>query len=345
MRIGIVSTAVPLARGGARLIVDWLEDKLREYGHAVEVVYIPCTEELPEILPQMAAFRMIRLDHYFDRIITTRPPAHVVQHPCKVVWLLHHVRMFYDLWGTTYSPVPDNEAGRALRTAIMAADRTALGEAHRLFANSHVVANRIRRFNDLESEVLYPPILRAEVFRSGDYGDEIVSICRMERHKRQHLMVQAMASTKTDVRLRLCGPTLDPGYVEALRESARQHGVADRVKIESRWISEEEKIAILESALASAYVPFDEDSYGYPTLEAAHARRSTVTASDSGGVSEFVTSGITGLIVDPDPVALADAFDRLHANRTLAQKLGTAASERVTTLGIDWTTVIGKLLS
>ena len=33
-------------------------------------------------------------------------------------------------------------------------------------------------------------------------------------------------------------------------------------------------------ALAVAYVPDDEDSYGYPSLEAAHARKAVLTASD-----------------------------------------------------------------
>jgi glycosyltransferase involved in cell wall biosynthesis len=345
MRVGLVSTAVPLINGGGRFIVDWLHIKLREHGHEVETIYLPFTEERDHILPQMAAFRTIDLESHFDRIVAIRPPAHVVRHPRKVVWFIHHLRVFYDLWGTRYCPHADTAANRALRDSIVAADAVALGEAHRLFTNSRVVGDRLRRFNGIDSEPLFPPILTPELFRAGAHGDEIVSVCRVEHHKRQHLLVEAMAHTKTPVRLRLCGASANSVYLGELRESASALGVAERVTFDFRWISEEEKADALSTALASAYLPFDEDSYGYPTIEAAHAARCTVTTCDSGGVPEFVTHGDNGLVVAPEPAAIADAFDRLYADRALARRMGEAARARVAELGIDWETVIGRLLS
>jgi glycosyltransferase involved in cell wall biosynthesis len=345
MRVGLISTAVPLVLGGGRFIVDWLYEKLIERGHTAEIVYIPYTDELDHILPQMAAFRLIKLDASFDRIITFRPPSHIIRHPHKVLWFIHHLRMFYDLWGTQYCPVQDDAPGRALRDAIIAADNMAFGEARRIFTNSHVVGARMRQFNSRDTEVLYPPVLRPELFRAGEYGEEIVSVCRMEHHKRQHLLVAAMAHTRTAVRLRLCGTSLSPVYIAGLRDEARRLGVADRVTIEDRWISEAEKADRLEHALASAYVPYDEDSYGYPTIEAAHARRCTITVEDSGGVPEFVINGATGLVADPTAEAVAGAFDRLYADRALARRLGGEAAEQVARLGIDWDSVIGKLLA
>jgi glycosyltransferase involved in cell wall biosynthesis len=345
MKIGLISTAVPLVQGGGRFIVDWLHEKLMERGHLSEVVYIPYTDELNHILPQMASIRLMKLDDYFERVITIRPPAHMVRHPRKAVWFIHHLRIFYDLWQTVYCPVRDDAAGRAMRSAIMAADNVALREAHKVFTNSTVVGDRMRHFNKLESEVLYPPILRPEMFRAGEYGDEIVSVCRMEQHKRQHLMLEAMAHTRTPVRLRLCGTSMNPAYCAGLRDTAGQLGVAARVTFEERWITEQEKADRLENALASAYLPFDEDSYGYPTIEAAHARRCTVTVSDSGGVREFVTDGVTGFITEPHPAAVAHAFDRLYADRALARRLGERAGERVAEMGIDWDTVVARLLA
>ena len=101
----------------------------------------------------------------------------------------------------------------------------------------------------------------------------------------------------------------------------------------------------MATALACAYVPFDEDSYGYPTIEAAHARRCTITVADSGGVPEFVTDGVTGLLTEPEPVALAEAFDRLWSDRGLAERLGGGAEARLAALGINWDSVIQKLLA
>jgi glycosyltransferase involved in cell wall biosynthesis len=345
MKIGIVSTAVPLVKGGGRFIVDWLHEKLIEHGHQSEIIYIPYTDEIPHILPQMAAMRMMKLDDYFDRVITIRPPAHLIEHRCKVVWFIHHLRMFYDLWQTPYCSVPDDAQGRAMRAAIMAADNVALKEARSVFTNSRVVGERLRHFNSIDSQVLYPPILKPEIFRSGEYGDEIVSVCRMEHHKRQHLLVQAMGHTRTPVRLRLCGTSMSQSYVGELEATARQLNVADRITFEVRWITEEEKADRLENALASAYLPFDEDSYGYPTIEAAHAARCTITVSDSGGVPEFVTHGLTGLIAEPTPESVALAFDRLYEDRGLARSMGEAASARVYELGIDWNSVISRLLA
>ena len=346
MKIGLLSSAVPLIGGGGRFIVDWLREKLEERGHSVETVYIPSDEGNPDaILQQMTAFRLMRLEDYFERVVTFRPPSHVVRHSCKIVWFIHHIRVFYDLWDTPYRPVPDRAPQRALRSAIIRADTAALREARRVFTNSRVVGDRLRRFNGVESEVLYPPVLRPELFTAGEHGDEIVCVCRVEAHKRQRLLVEAMGHVRSPVRLRLCGVGTNADYVQSLRRVTAEGGAADRVVVEDRWITEEEKAARLEHALAAAYVPFDEDSYGYPTIEAAHARRCTVTVSDSGGVTEFVEDGVTGLVVPPEPAALAAAFDRLHGDRALARRLGANAAERVAGLGIDWDTVVEKLLA
>ena len=277
-------------------------------------------------------------------MITIRPPAHMVQHPRKVVWFIHHLRMFYDLWQTPYCPVADDARGRAMRAAIMAADNVALSEAYKVFTNSRVVSNRIREFNKLDSEILYPPILRPEMFQAGEYGDEIVSVCRMEHHKRQHLLVEAMGHTRTQVRLRLCGASLSPGYVDDLRATARRVGAEGKIAFEATWITEQQKADRLRNALASAYLPYDEDSYGYPTIEAAHAQRCTITVSDSGGVGEFVIDGVNGLVAEPHAAAVAEAFDRLYADRALARRMGERASERVMQLGIDWDVVVARLL-
>ncbi len=344
MKVGIVSSAAPLINGGYRFIAEWLETQLRARGHLVETVYIPSSEDPATLLEQMTAWSLMDLSGY-DRVITFRPPAHVVQHPNKIVWFIHHIRLFYDLWDSEYRTFPDTAPWRALRAQVHAADTAALGNARRVFTNSGVVRQRLAEFNGVEAEVLYPPVLAPERFRAGAYGDEIVCVCRLQHHKRQHLLVEALAHTKTAVRLRLCGSSSSDAYPRELQAAAERLGVGDRLCIENRWITEAEKVDRLETALASAYVPFDEDSYGYPTIEAAHAGRCTVTVADSGGVPEFVIDGDNGLIAAPDPRALAQAFDRLYADRALARRMGDAARHRVASLGIDWDSVVAKLLA
>lgn len=345
-RIGLISSAVPMISGGYRFIVEWLEEKLRERGHLVETIYIPSADEPETLLTQMAAFRMMDLDSYFDRVITFRPPAHMVRHRRKVCWFIHHIRVFYDLWEKTdYHGMPDNAQYRALRDTIRAADTAALQDAYLLFTNSRVVAERLDSFNGLKGEVLYPPLSNPGLFTRGTHGDEIVCICRMEGHKRQHILVEAMRFTRSAVRLRLCGLSANAAYHQRLLDIIDDNGLQDRVTIEHRWITEEEKAARLATSLAAAYVPFDEDSYGYPTLEAAHAGRCTVTLRDGGGVAEFIDDGRNGLIAEPTPESVAVAFDRLFENRSETIAMGEAAERRVAELGIDWDTVIARLLA
>jgi glycosyltransferase involved in cell wall biosynthesis len=341
MKIGLVSSMIPHVRGGYRFVVDWLEPHLRRAGHDVDRIFIP--DGTGDALLDMATFRMLDLAHSCDRIITFRPPAHALKHPRKVVWFIHHTRVFYDLWDSKYCPVPKTAYWEKFRTALHVADTVALKEAHGLFCNSKVVKERLKRFNGLSAEVIYPPIQNPESFRFEALGDEIVSVCRIEDHKRQLLMVEAMAKTKTQVRLRLFGATQNPLYVEKLRAAVKRRRLEDRIMIDAQWISEDEKRNILSVALASVYVPLDEDSYGYPTLEAAHAEKATITATDSGGTLEFVEDGVSGLVTPPDARALGDAFDRLYVDRTLARKLGRGANQRIRTLKIDWLTVVERL--
>ncbi|QTK46972.1 glycosyltransferase family 4 protein [Xanthomonas euvesicatoria] len=344
MRIAICSSFVPFINGGARFIVEWLGTRLREHGHDVEIVYLPMWEEPDSILPQMASCRLMDLSHSVDRIIITRPPAHLIQHPNKVVWFIHHFRLFYDLWDSPYRAFPDDERHRSLRNAIVRADTTALNEARRVFANSQVVADRLKRYNNVSAEVLYPPLHDVSKFHDAGQGDEIVCVCRIEPHKRQHLLVEAFRYVRTPVKLRLCGiGNLD--YVNQLHAAILENGLAERVVLVNRWISEEEKISWLSTALASAYLPKDEDSYGYPSLETASAGKPILTTTDSGGVVEFVEDGRSGFIAEPDPRALAEAIDRLWTDRGHASRMGLGARERVRELRIDWSHVIERVLS
>jgi glycosyltransferase involved in cell wall biosynthesis len=118
-----------------------------------------------------------------------------------------------------------------------------------------------------------------------------------------------------------------------------------KVIFENRWISEEEKVERLAPALAVAYLPQDEDSYGYCSLEAGHARKCVLTTNDSGGVLELVKDGVNGLIVPPDPLALAEAMDQLFVDRALTARMGEANRRRITEMAIDWTTVVDSLTS
>lgn len=345
MRVALVSSFVPFVTGGARFIVEWLEQKLSKHGCEVERIYLPFSDHPGDLLSQMTAYRSLKIDGA-DRVICFRPPAHLVQHPHKVLWFIHHFRVFYDLWETELAPLhtPYNEA---LRRAIFHADGVGLREARAIFTNSRVVQQRLKTFNGIESSVLYPPLPETADYQNVEYGEEVVYVSRLVPHKRQHLLVEAMAYVQTEVKARICGEEAAGGiYVKELSRLASKLGVSDRIAIENRWISEQEKKDLIARSLAVVYFPLDEDSYGYPSLEAAHSYKPILTTADSGGVLEFVTHEHNGFVCDgSDPKSIAGALDRLYSDRRMAAALGQAANKRVEELGINWANVIHHLLA
>ncbi len=342
MKIALVSSFVPFINGGARFIVEWLEEKLRAHGHQVERFYLPFIDHPDELLHQTAAWRLLDLTDSCDRVICFRPPAHVIDHPNKVLWFIHHIRAYYDLWDTPYG-VPVDAKSTAVRKALMDLDTRTIKEARAVYTNSQVVADRLMHFNGITADPLYPPIYKPERFRHDGYGDEIVVVCRVEPHKRQSLLIEAMQHVKSGVKLRLCGTASNPAYGAEIGQMIDSLGVADKVVFDDRWITEEEKAQVIAPALAVAYLPKDEDSYGYPSLEGAHAKKAVLTTTDSGGVLELVENGRNGFVSEPDPLALAEVMDRLFLDRKLAGKMGDASLKRLSDLKIDWNTVVERL--
>lgn len=87
MKIIIASTIVPFIEGGGTFIVDWLEQKLKEYGHEVDVLKIPFSYANKVIPKQMLALRRYHLENVCDYLVCLDLPTCIIQHPCKLAWL------------------------------------------------------------------------------------------------------------------------------------------------------------------------------------------------------------------------------------------------------------------
>jgi glycosyltransferase involved in cell wall biosynthesis len=297
------------------------------------------------MLEQMLALRLFDLGDSCDRLIAIRTPSYLLRHPKKVLWFIHHHRGAYDLWGTPYGDLPDTPEGRRYRTAIRNADAAAFKEAVAIFTNSRVVSRRLETLNQVASEVLYPPLLDPERYVCRDYGDAIVYISRIVPHKRQQLAIEALAHTRTPVRLTIAGPSQDPQYRAKLEAVARQHGVGDRLVFLPKWISDSEKQHLLSTCLSALYLPWDEDSYGYAALEAQQASKAVITTLDSGGPLELIKHQVNGLVVKANAKAIAAAMDSLFVDRQFAIHMGAKGPLRISELGITWERVLCRLLA
>jgi glycosyltransferase involved in cell wall biosynthesis len=344
MKVLIASTIVPFIEGGGTFIVDWLDAVLRERGHQVEVLKIPFWSQYHAMPSQMLALRLLDITSYGDRLIAIRTPAYLLRHPAKVLWFIHHHRGAYDLWGTEYQDLPDTPEGRSYRECIVKSDHLAFSEARSIYTNSAVVAQRLKQYNDVDAEVLYPPVFQPERYRCDEYGDYVLYMSRIAHHKRQHLAVEAMQYTKTSVKLVIAGKADDANCERTVRTAVERYGVQHKVAILSDWITDEEKIKYYARCLAVVYLPFDEDSYGYPSLEAHHAGKCVISTTDSGGTSELIVDSQNGFLTDPSPQAIAEKMDRLYLNRNLARDMGRAGTDRINQLGITWDRVVERLL-
>jgi len=343
MKVAVINNWVPFVAGGAEHLASALTDKLAEFGHKALLVKIPFQwHPASKILEQILACRAMRLANV-DRVIALKFPAYYIPHPDKILWIVHQFRQAYDLWGTEYQDIPDTPEGHRVREIIMRSDDTFLPEARKIYTNSHITADRLKKWNRMDSEVLFPPLLDASQFRCAEYGDYIFYPSRITRGKRQCLVVESMKHVTSGVRLVVAGSPETPDDLANLEAILRENQLEQKVQVLPRFISEEEKVELMNHALGSAYTPYDEDSYGYVTLEAYHARKPVVTCTDSGGTSIVVEDGVTGWSVPPEPREIARAFDDLFLDRTRARRMGEAGYARVVSLGITWENVIGKL--
>jgi glycosyltransferase involved in cell wall biosynthesis len=348
VRILIATTQVPFIRGGAEVHAEGLRDALRRFGHEAEIIAIPFKWYPPEeILDHMLACRLFDVSEAagtpVNRLIGLKFPAYLIPHPNKVLWILHQHRTAYELWDHSLSDLVYYPNGLQVRDVIHHADRKLIPEARAIFANSRNVAQRLKKFCDIDSTPLYHPPPEAEKFYCEAAEDYLFFPSRLCVPKRQTLVLEALAHTRQPVRVTFAGTSDQPSYTDKLKSLAKKLKVHERVG----WlgpISGDEMRERYARALGVIYPPADED-YGYVTLEAMLASKPVITCSDSGGPLEFVTDRRNGLITDPTPEALAAGLDTIWEHHDRAKAWGEAGRECYESLNLSWETVVNKLLA
>jgi glycosyltransferase involved in cell wall biosynthesis len=186
--------------------------------------------------------------------------------------------------------------------------------------------------------------------RNGSEASEpiaLVTVGRAVEKKGFDILVAALALLPAELYWRLThigGGELLP----ALREQARQLGIAERVT----WLGSMAQRDVLERLRTSdlfvlpCRIASDGDRDGLPNVlvEAASQRLACISTSVSG-VPELIEDGVTGLLVPAEnPQALADAIIRGAREPDLRLRLGTAAEWRVRS-SFDYKASIRQLAS
>jgi glycosyltransferase involved in cell wall biosynthesis len=279
-------------------------------------------------------------DRPVDQVISLRYPSYAVRHPRHVCWLLHPMREYYDQWDAFSRPL--SWKGRlkenTRRRMIWAADRYLLTKnVSKLFVISATVQRRLETFGGIPSEVLHPPAPQ-RTYRVDDYEPYLFAVSRFTPLKRMSLIVEALARPDAaGIRAVLAG---EGESFEAVSRLVHERGLADRVSLPGR-LDDAALVEHLARCRAVVFPPFDED-YGFVTVEAFSSAKAVITCTDSGGPTELVQDGVSGLVSEPTPEALARAFRRVIGSRDLAERLGSAATAVAARL--TWPATVARLL-
>lgn len=343
MRVALVNTMSPFIRGGAEILVDDLAEQLNIFGHEAVLFRIPFPRDYGVgLLNTIVAARMLKLEKY-DRVIAFKFPAYCVQHSAKVMWMFHQFRQIYELKGTEYG-LADSAENRRMEEIIARTDKLEIPKSKHIYTNAFEVTNRLKKYSGIDSEVLPPPLKDVEAYFCGSMGDYIFYPSRINSMKRQHLAVEAMKYTKTDVKLLVAGQCPESQYVNQIEKIIRDNDLSKKVTVLNEWITDEQKINFMAEALGAIYIPYQEDSCGFVTMEAQYSHKPVITCKDSGGTIEFLENEKTGLFVDPDPRHIAAAMDRLYEDKAKAEKMGEAGYQDIMSKAITWENTIRRLL-
>ena len=345
-RVAVLGAQVPFVRGGAEILNEELVRQINLYGRKhglmaelIQLPFKPYPEE--QILSDMLSWSLLDLSeangHKIDLCIGTKFPSYFAQHENKNLWMVHQHRIFYDLQGSEYDVNYVNPECRAIRETIRTADTRTLGAIEKRFSISHTVSERLKTYNDLSSEVIYPPSKLKDLLYFKSYGDYILYFGRLETIKRTDLLVRAIKNIPGR-RIVIAGTG---NHLKNLQELVVSLNLQDRVTL-TGYVSDESLLELIADARAVFYGPLDED-YGFATLEAFGASKPVITFSNSGEVARLVASTASGWVVPPNIDALTHTLEQIFVmeDRQLSD-MAEAGKQLCDT--ITWQAVISNLV-
>jgi glycosyltransferase involved in cell wall biosynthesis len=304
---------------------------LLDQGCDAELVCLPVDESTFEGIQQgYRNFAELDLSAY-DLVISTKAPSYAASHPNHVLYLVHTVRVFYDMFADVFPHA--GEELKAQQSWVHQQDNKALAQIKQRFSIGTEVSKRLVEWNNYDAEVIHPPMDLDGLYNAGT-GDYFYMPGRLHAWKRVDLAIKAIKCSSLPMKLIISGM----GDAE---QQLRDLAAGDsRIEFAGR-VDDETLKRLYAGALAVPFLPIRED-YGYITLEAFTSGKPVITCTDSGEPQVFVEHGVSGFVCAPEPQSVCDAFERLWEDRTLAARMGSAGRERVSS--INWKTVSGILL-
>jgi glycosyltransferase involved in cell wall biosynthesis len=153
----------------------------------------------------------------------------------------------------------------------------------------------------------------------------VVVLSRLVPHKQIEDALDAVAALRTRVpKLRL--DVIGGGWwADRLVQHAAALGITDAVTFHGH-VDEETKHRLVQQAWVHV-LPSRKEGWGLAVVEAGQHGVPTIGYRDSGGLSDSIVDGVTGLLVD-DRDQLVEQLHRLLADPVLREQLGAKAQDR-----------------
>ena len=337
IRVALI-TAGPSAgpQGGAERFFQGLHDGLKSIGCEVHVINVSADEpDFKTILKNYERCRNLDLQA-FDVVISTKAPSYAIKHPAHVVYLVHTVRAFDDMFDLQF--MQPSEQTYIDRAKLHALELGPLSEAKARFAIGKEVADRLYRWRGLSAKVIHPPLVTTgsvDQLQQSQCGDYFFMPGRLHPWKRVDLIIEAVRSSPLPLHLKIAGDGAD---LDRLKELA---GNDDRIEFLGR-VDDHVLLELYANALAVLFTPIRED-YGYITLEAFAFAKPVITCTDSGEPTRIVQHEQSGLICAPSPVAIRQALEFLFENRAQAEQMGQKGRQWVQSMP-SWSKVAQQLV-
>lgn len=210
--------------------------------------------------------------------------------------------------------------------------------ARRVFANSHALADEVKRFSGRSVTTLYPCVTPALIEAAAlvtpahqRFGsDEAIRLLTVSRlvEKKGHLKVLEAIKDLPNVRYTIVG---DGPMRKPIQDRIIALGLEEKVMM-MQHVSDGKLPELYGShdifVMPTTKSMMDREGFGIVYIEAGLFGL-PVIATNQPGVDEAVIDGKTGLLIDDTPDELKKAIEKLVSDRELRLSLGTAGRARV----------------
>jgi glycosyltransferase involved in cell wall biosynthesis len=187
-------------------------------------------------------------------------------------------------------------------------DEAASARPDSYLANSHFVAQRIKKYYDRSSTVIYPPVRTSNFFISSKIDDYFLLVSRFLPYKKIDLAVEAF--NKLGWPLKIIGDGPEGGQLRKMANS----------NIEFVGLVPEKKLRDYYVRCQALIFPQEED-FGIVAVEAMAAGR-PVIAYEAGGALEIIKEGETGIFFKEQTVeALVEALRNFKTVKFSPQRI------------------------